>query len=122
MRLLLDENVPTAASRALRVAGHDVEHVAEGQSSLQDEHVLEHAVTTARVLVTFDRDFGMLVFSRRRPVPPGIVLLRWAPRSGEEIALALVELLGDTTMRWEGCFSVVESDRLRQRPLGSGRE
>jgi len=117
VRLLLDENVPTAALPLLRSSGHDAVHVAEVMTSANYESVLALAASEDRVLVTFDRDFGGLVFARRLKAPPGIILLRLLPRGSEELARLLLDLMSDADRHWTGRFSVIERNRVRQRPL-----
>ena len=73
-------------------------------------------------LLTFDKDFGELVFHRGLPAGSGIVLFRITPDSPEdaaEVALALVQSQLDLA----GSFCVVTRDRIRIRSLspGSGR-
>jgi len=53
MRLKLDENLGRSPQRALREAGHDVEHVHdEGLSGEGDERVWQQACAEGRMLVT----------------------------------------------------------------------
>jgi predicted nuclease of predicted toxin-antitoxin system len=73
VRLLADENIPLAAVRALRAAGHDVAAIAEDESGLPDRAVLERAVSEQRILLTSDRDFGALIYRSRFPAPPGLI-------------------------------------------------
>lgn len=92
-------------------------HVVKAMTSASDEAVLAQATSEGRVLVSFDRDFGALVYARRLPAPPGIVLLRLVPRSAVEIADLLVELMKRDERSWMDRFSVIERERVRQRPL-----
>ncbi|MCY2926364.1 MAG: DUF5615 family PIN-like protein [Planctomycetota bacterium] len=62
MKLLLDENMPMAAVAALRELGHDVLCVQEVMPGSSDSRILERAGADTRVLVTFDQDFGELVY------------------------------------------------------------
>lgn len=120
MKLLVDENVPIAALLALRSEGHDAVHVAESMKSASDEIVLGKAASEERILVSFDRDFGSLVYARKLPVPRGIVLLRFTPRSAAEVAELLVHLMKRAERTWVDRFSVIERERMRQRPLKPG--
>ena len=69
MKLLADENVPLRTVMALRRSGEDVLAVAEVSPGAGDEDVLRLGRTQGRVIVTFDRDYGELVF-RQRLMPP----------------------------------------------------
>ncbi len=80
-RLLANENFPRPALLALRQAGADVEAVAELMPGATDTQVLLHAAAGARWVLTFDRDYGELVFARTVPPPPALSRNR-APRGG----------------------------------------
>ena len=76
VRLLANENFPRPALLALRAAGVEVESVAEAMPSAADSAVLARAVAQGAWLVTFDRDYGELVFARKAAAPAAIVYLR----------------------------------------------
>lgn len=75
-RLLANENFPRPAILKLRAAGLHVDSVAEIMPGASDAVVLAHAAHGGAWLLTFDRDYGELVFARRAPPPPAIVYLR----------------------------------------------
>ena len=74
--LLADENFPRPALLALRAARVEVEAVSEMMSGASDIRVLQYAAANGRWLLTFDRDYGELVFGRSAPPPPAIIYLR----------------------------------------------
>lgn len=62
MKFLLDESADGRLGTYLRSLGHDVTTVAaDHEQSLDDSLVLEIAHDAQRILLTDDRDFGMLV-------------------------------------------------------------
>jgi len=119
MRVLADENFPQPAVEALRKAGWDVCSIAEECPGVSDEEVAALCAEQRRILLTFDKDFGQLVFRRGLPAGSGVVLFRITPESPEEaadVALALVASRSDL----RGSFCVVTRDRIRVRPLSPG--
>lgn len=82
-----------------------------------DENVLEHARQRGQVLITFDRDFGELVYHRGAPVPSGILYLRVRGGKTDEIASILLRLIAHPGIELAGRFTVVDDDKVRQRPL-----
>jgi predicted nuclease of predicted toxin-antitoxin system len=119
MRVLADENFPRSALEALRKAGWDVFSIAKECPGVPDEEVAALCAEQQRILFTFDKDFGELIFRRGLPAGSGVVLFRITPESPEEaadVALALVESQPDL----RGSFCVVTRDRIRIRPLGPG--
>jgi predicted nuclease of predicted toxin-antitoxin system len=116
MRLLADENIPQPSVRMLRAAGHDVEWMSEASPGTPDAEVLAQARRTDRVLLTFDHDFGELVYRDAAPAPAAIILLRLDPADPEEPGRLLL-LLSRTEIAVIGRFTVIDRERIRQRPL-----
>jgi predicted nuclease of predicted toxin-antitoxin system len=119
MKFLANENIPARAVRALREEGYDVAWVAEENQAASDERVLEMATAEERVVVTFDRDFGELVFRRRAEASTGVIPLRIRPRSAEFVADVLRTVL-ESDRPWGRHFSVVTESRMRMVPLQLG--
>jgi predicted nuclease of predicted toxin-antitoxin system len=117
MRLLADENVPYPSVRALRAAGHEVESMSDIAPGTPDTEVLGRAQRQSQTLITFDRDFGELVYHRGAPVPPAIIYLRFDPADPEEPARLLLALFARAEIELPGRFTVADRERVRQRPL-----
>jgi predicted nuclease of predicted toxin-antitoxin system len=92
----------------MAAAGHDVAIVADLSPAADDRHVLRLARDQQRVLITFDADFGDLVYQQREPAPPAIVFLRLHPIDGV-LAGSLTETYGNVT-----------PEALAQRAAGAG--
>jgi len=120
MKFLANENFPVASIRRLRASGFDVASVIEDSPGAKDESVLSRAHAEQRVVLTFDRDYGELVFKRRLLAPHGIIFLRFAPAYPEEPAERFRELLKVEHVSLEGQFTVVGRGWVRQRPLLAG--
>ncbi len=114
--LLSNENWPRPALLALRAAGLDVLAVAESMPGASDTEVLSHAAEEHRWVLTFDRDYGELVFARAVPPPPAIVYLRQGSYAPEWPAQVVLELL--PRAEWVNGHLVVVSGRtLRRRAM-----
>ncbi|HEY3913179.1 MAG TPA: DUF5615 family PIN-like protein, partial [Verrucomicrobiae bacterium] len=73
------------------------------------------------MLITFDKDFGELVFRQGADAAHGIVLFRISQPSSEAVSERLASVL-DSRNDWPGYFSVVDDSTVRMRPLPrSGR-
>ena len=116
MRLLADENVPRPLVHALRNGGHDVFAVAETMASEPDSAVLRVAVELHRVLLTFDRDFGEMIFSRGFAAPPGIIFVREVPRSLDATIEAVCAVVNAPAPRIDGFFVAIDR-KARYHPL-----
>jgi predicted nuclease of predicted toxin-antitoxin system len=118
VRFLLDENVPFDLLSALRERGHNAAHVAEVASGEDDQSVLERAREQNRILVTFDRDFGRLIYYERGSAPPGVVYMRSRPSGAADTIARFVAVLDAAPAGLEGRFIVVEQDgKVRVLPL-----
>ena len=113
-RLLADENIPAKAIEALRVAGLDVLSIREHAPGISDEEVLRLAVAQDRVLVTFDRDYGELIFGQGRTPPPSIIFIRIFPPDSKEVSHAVLSLLVDPEPI-DGAMVIVSRQGVRRR-------
>jgi predicted nuclease of predicted toxin-antitoxin system len=93
--LIVNENFPVPALRKLRERGVDVLSVQEDMPGASDEAILARARATGRWLVTFDRDYGELVYSRQCPSPPAILYIRQEPYPADRPAEWILSLLDD---------------------------
>jgi predicted nuclease of predicted toxin-antitoxin system len=116
--LLLNGNFPAPAVAVLREAGYDALAIAESLEGIadQDQDVLALAVREQRWLVTFDRDYGDLLFARKLPAPPAVILLRVSSYRPAEPAAWIIELIRNR-QEYLGKFIVFDGNTLRTRPL-----
>ena len=121
MRFLADENFPGAAVESLREAGHDVAWIAAEAPSSSDRAVLARAIEEARVLLTFDKDFGELAWRHHLPAQCGVILFRCAMPAPELVGATLAAMASQRD-DWPGHFSVIEDGRVRMRRLEEGAE
>ncbi len=117
MKFLANEDVPLASVRRMRAAGYDVASIIEDSPGIKDETVLSRAHTEQRIILTFDRDYGELIYRRRLPTPAGVAYFRFAPSTPEEPAERFIELLEIGHITLEGQFTVIGLGWIRQRPL-----
>ena len=114
VRLLANENFPLPAIRKLREAGIDVLSVAESMPAASDAEVLAQARQTGRWIVTFDRDYGELVFKDALPSPPAILYFRQEPYPPERPADFVVAILSDPALA-EGYMLVISERGVRRK-------
>jgi predicted nuclease of predicted toxin-antitoxin system len=119
MHFIADENVPRPIVERLRQDGFTVRAVAEQSPGIADDDVLAAAHQDQATLITYDQDFGELVFSRQLPVV-GVVLLELAQLSlnAQVERVALVVAADQAT--FAGNLTVVEPGRTRVRALPAG--
>ena len=123
MQFVTDENVEPAIDQWLRTLGHDVLSIRDSFAGIDDDEVLKHASESGRVLITYDRDFGEMVY-RQGMMHNGIVLLRMSSCSVPVRLAHLQSVWPLVCDRLIGAFIVVADNRLRIRKpdLGESRE
>lgn len=117
MYFLANENFPLFSIRLLRNAGHNVASVIEETTGAKDEAVLKRAHAENRIILTFDRDYGELIYRHKLLTPDGIVYFRFDPSTPEEPAEILLNVLEKGKVSISGKFTVIERERIRQRTL-----
>jgi predicted nuclease of predicted toxin-antitoxin system len=117
MQLLANENFPLVSVQLLRQAGCHIASVTEDSPGIEDPEVLARAVDEQRIMLTFDRDYGELIYRFRLPPPEGVIYLRFRHHTPEEPAAILLNLFQTEELQLEGWFTIIERDRIRQRPL-----
>jgi predicted nuclease of predicted toxin-antitoxin system len=120
MRLCANENISAATVSRLRQAGHDVFWIRESAPGSRDEAVLARAQDEGRLLVTFDKDFGDLVYRQGAAASTGIVLFRISQTSASAVAERVCSILASRT-DWQGNYSVVDDTTIRTRAVPASK-
>lgn len=96
-RILADENIPPTLSQALRSANHDVRSIFDlGLQGALDEAVLQAANKDSRILLTADKDFGLILELGSLAGQGKTILLRYRILDWERIAAELNSVLATT--------------------------
>ena len=114
IQLLADENIPKETVDLLKRQGVDIISVAEFSYGLSDREILELAKTKGRIIITFDKDFGQIIF-REKFKTKGLILLRFIPESPQQIAMRIQQVLAAKIMI-EKCVVTVKKDSVRVTP------
>jgi predicted nuclease of predicted toxin-antitoxin system len=117
MRFLANENFPYPSLRILRESGYDVGSVFEEIRGAKDFEVLSLAQKDDRIILTFDRDYGELIYHYGL-FAYGVVYFRFDPEYPEEPAEQLIKILDLGEIELFDKFTVLERDRIRQRKIG----
>ena len=114
--ILANENFPRHSVILLKKAGFEVLSIAEQSPGITDSEVLALAYSNRMVILTFDRDYGELLFKFRQSVPEGVVYFRTGLEQPEQAAIILLAHLHDGLII-SGFFTVFDIHGVRQRPL-----
>src|SRR5688572_15468613 len=97
-RFLANENIPMATVVRLRNEGFDISSIGLNAPSITDAEVIQIAIDENRTIITFDRDYGELIFKQGfRPVA-GVIYLRMRNYQPEEPAELLLKLFAEPNL------------------------
>jgi predicted nuclease of predicted toxin-antitoxin system len=116
-RFLANENISRTTVDLLRENGHDVKWVAESSPSIDDELVLLLACGEKRIIITFDSDYGDLIYRDKNSPPPGVIYLRVNSDDPALPARLILEHLAISADRFDRSFAVLSETKLRVRSL-----
>lgn len=114
--LLANENFPLPAIRKLRAAGVDVVAVGEIMPAASDLDVLAFARREGRWIITFDRDYGELVFRNLLPPPPSILYFRQEAYPPDRPADLVLAMLSEPQLA-QGFLVVLSERGVRRKPF-----
>jgi predicted nuclease of predicted toxin-antitoxin system len=120
LRLLADENVHAMVVGRLRAAGLAVDWIAELSPGVSDELILLRADIGEMTLITYDRDFGDLIFNRGHPRPHAIIYSRLGRAEPRYIADRIERLVKRGVPA--GHFVTIGRDKNRSKPFPSGAD
>ncbi len=114
MNILADENIEREFILALRDANIDVISVWESHIGLADDEILQIAVDKKAVILTYDTDFGELVF-RFNLKSHGIILLRLSGLSLADKVGKTISVIKNHEVELENAFTVISENLVRIR-------
>jgi len=117
MKLLANENFPLQPSVLLRKAGYDVICIGENFSGISDKEVMDKAMLEERLILTFDRDYGEMIFKHGYKPLKRVVYFRFSDvPSGEKLFEMVLNLLNNPMLSFKSCLTVyADNGQYRQR-------
>lgn len=115
MKFLANENFPVLSFQILKSSGLDIEHIIFTNPSVSDEEVMSIAIAQSRVIITFDRDYGELVY-RFGYKPLGVIYLRFKEFEPDFPGRLILDLL-ESGVELEGLFTVIDPNKMRQNKI-----
>jgi predicted nuclease of predicted toxin-antitoxin system len=117
VRLLANENIPMPSVSILRTHGFEVLSVVEDIAGTADSIILDIAVREQCIILTFDRDYGELIYKYGRPAPLGVVYFRFDMAHPNHAAEEFLRMTEMNTITLEHRFTVTDGVHIRQRVL-----
>jgi predicted nuclease of predicted toxin-antitoxin system len=115
---LANENFPRPSILLLRKNGLIVESIQENSPGISDDAVMITAVKNNLIILTFDSDYGELIYKYAFDNPPAVVYFR--EKGPDPLFAGRLLLQAQTTagLNFYKSFTVIEEKNIRQRFYG----
>jgi len=110
-----NENFPRPSILFLREKGYDVISIQENYQGISDNNVFKIAREQNLIILTFDRDYGELIFRYAVENPPSVVYFRSKGDRPLFVGEILHDLLVSNQIDISAAFTVIDKSSIRQR-------
>lgn len=115
MLFLANENSPLPSVIFLRLNGYNILSVSELYPGISDGEVIDKAVADNSIILTFDKDYGEILFKHERKNPPAVIFFRYKGENPESAGQLLFDIIENRKLDIENKFTVIEKEGIRQR-------
>ena len=115
MKLLANENFPLKSVLYLRDKGFDISAIGTDNPSIEDHIVMAIAIKEDRTILTFDRDYGELIFKHNYKPSRGVVYIRLEEYQADEPGKIIEELVIRKEFDLDNALTVLDKNGIRQR-------
>lgn len=113
MKLLANENFPYASIYYLKEKGYDVLSIGVDNPSILDSEIMDIAINEGRIILTFDRDYGELIFRHNYKPEKGVIYLRLNEYKPHEPGLILEDILTNRGIDLSRALTVIDKTGIR---------
>ncbi len=110
MRLLANENFTLKSILYLRSRGFDISSIGTDNPSIQDRIVMTIAIIEQRTILTFDRDYGELIFKCNYKPEKGVISLRLDEYEADEPGKIIEELINRNEFSFDNALTVFDKN------------
>ncbi len=115
MKFLANENIPFATILYLRAKGYDITSIGVDFPGIQDKMVLALALEQGRTILTFDRDYGELIFKHHIRPANGVIYFRLDEFAPDEPGKIVEKLMLGDEPSFQNTLTVIDKNGVRQR-------
>ncbi|WP_296620275.1 DUF5615 family PIN-like protein [Marivirga sp.] len=115
MKFLANENIPLTSVNYLKSNGYDIIAIGIDNSGVSDEEVMKIAINQRRTILTYDSDYGKLIFEKGHKPDEGVIYFRNQPETPLDTAKSLENLLKNESLDYKNTLTVIDSNSIRQR-------
>ena len=115
MKFLANENFPYKSIYYLKEKGYDLLSIGMDNPSIMDSEIMTIAINEGRTILTFDRDYGELIFRHNYKPEKGVIYLRLDEYEPEYPGHIIEEIITNKEIDLTRALTVVDKNGLRQR-------
>ena len=115
MKFLANENVPILSVNYLKSKGFNITSIGIENPGISDEKVMKISIEQDRTIITYDSDYGELIFKHGFKPNAGVVFIRQQPTEPLETARIIEQLTSNSKITLNRTLTVVDSNSLRQK-------
>ena len=120
IKFLADVNIEKPLIDFLLKQGYDIKWIPDIDCGLADEDLLKLANKEKRILITNDKDFGELIFLRKR-LSAGMILFRVKGQRTQDKVRLMKKLMMGYREKLLKHFIIVTKDKIRVVPIGGDK-
>ena len=114
MKFVADECVDKEIVASIRLLGFEVMYIADLSQSADDDFILNFSNSKNAILITYDKDFGELIF-RQKKISSGLILLRFEGLPAQLKAEIINDLIRNRKTELQNAFTVITDKHVRLR-------
>lgn len=107
--------MPISSVNYLKSKDFDITSIGVNVPGISDEEVMKIASEQDRTIITYDSDYGELIFKHGFKPNAGVIFIRQQPTEPIETAKIIEQLTSNSNLSFERTLTVVDSNSLRQK-------
>ncbi len=115
MKLLANENFPYKSIFYLRDKGYDILSIGIDNPGILDSEIMTIAINEEMTILTFDRDYGELIFRYNYKPEKGVIYLRLEEYEPQEPGLIIEEIITNNEIELTQALTIIDRNGIRQR-------
>lgn len=115
IKLLANENIPLKSVEYLRKKGFNVKYAGTDLKSYSDQVIINLSNKQGRLIITFDKDYGKLIFKKGLKPSSGVIILRIESYTPDEPGKMVAMLLEKQEIRFKNFLTVYDGKFIRQK-------
>ena len=115
MKFLANENIPLTSVYYLKSLNYDIKAIGLDQAGITDQEVMKIAIEEVRTIITYDSDYGELIFKFGYRPEAGVIFIRFQPEQPLDTGKLVEKLVGESRIQFNRALTVVDSNSIRQK-------